>query len=219
MVGRILAIGDIHGCSAALKAVLQACQPGTGDLVVTLGDYIDRGPDSRGTIDQLMELAQRCRLVSILGNHDEMLLAILAGHRYLMESWLSFGGDETLASYGATVPEEIPAAHVEFLKQCLPWYETDGHIFLHACYVPRLAMKKQPAEVLRWTAIGDPPPRPHRSRKIVVVGHTSQKSGEILDLGYLKCIDTRVYDQGWLTALDVQSGRIWQADKAGKLRE
>jgi serine/threonine protein phosphatase 1 len=148
-----------------------------------------------------------------------MLLDILAGHRYLLGDWLSFGGDATLASYGAAGPEEIPAAHVAFLEQCHPWYETEGHIFLHAGYLPHLPLKKQPPEVLRWTTIGDPPPGPHRSGKIAIVGHTSQRSGEILDFGYLKCIDTRVYDEGWLTALDVQSGEIWQADKAGNLRQ
>jgi serine/threonine protein phosphatase 1 len=50
------------------------------------------------------------------------------------------------------------------------------------------------------------------------VGHTTQRSGEILDLGFLKCIDTNCYRGGWLTALEVRTGQVWQADAAGKLR-
>jgi len=69
---RTIAIGDIHGCSAALDALLEAFQPSSEDTIVTLGDYINRGPDSRGVIDKLIELKDRCRLVPLRGNHEEM---------------------------------------------------------------------------------------------------------------------------------------------------
>ncbi len=75
---RTIAIGDIHGCSLALEALLDAIQPRPDDVIVTLGDYVNRGPDSRGVLDRLIELERRCKLVPILGNHDEMLLAALA---------------------------------------------------------------------------------------------------------------------------------------------
>jgi serine/threonine protein phosphatase 1 len=218
MAGRVIAIGDIHGCAAALRSVLDACAPESTDTVVTLGDYGDRGPDTRGVLEQLLDLAKRCQLVPILGNHDEMLLGILAGHRYLLNDWLTFGGDATLASYDAAVPEDIPAAHVAFLRQCRTWYETKRNFFVHASYVASLPLKKQSADVLRWKTVGDPPPGPHRSQKCAIVGHTSQRSGQILDLGYLKCIDTYVYGNGWLTALDVHTGQVWQADKNGNFR-
>jgi serine/threonine protein phosphatase 1 len=218
MPERIIAIGDIHGCADALHAVLQAAEPDVGDTVVTLGDYVDRGPDSRGALEQLIELSYRCRLVPILGNHDELLLRILDGHQYLLADWLMVGGDTTLASYGASVPDEIPPEHVDFLRHCLAWYETERYFFVHAGYRPHLPLKKQPPEVLRWEPLSDPPPGPHRSRKIAVVGHTAQRDGEVLDLGHLKCIDTHVYGNGWLTALDLSTGQIWQADKQGGLR-
>jgi len=219
MAGRIIAVGDIHGCSPALRAVLDECGPDGTDTVVTLGDYIDRGQDTRGVLDLLIGLANRCRLVPILGNHDEMLLNILAGHRYLLSDWIMFGGDVTLASYDCAVPEGIPASHVAFLKDCRPWYESERHIFVHGSYLAHLPLKKQPPEVLRWEVIRDRPPGPHSSRKTAIVGHTTQKHGEILDLGYLKCIDTFVYGEGWLTAIDVHTGQIWQADKHGNLRQ
>ena len=78
MKARTIAIGDIHGCSAALDALLNAIRPRPEDCIVTLGDYINRGPDSRGVIERLIELKDRCRLVPLLGNHEEMLFEALA---------------------------------------------------------------------------------------------------------------------------------------------
>jgi len=219
MADRIIAIGDIHGCSAALDAVLAAADPRPGDTVVALGDYVDRGPDSRGALDRLIALGERCRLVPILGNHDEMLLDIVSLRPSLLADWLSYGGDATLASYGCTNPQGIPEEHIAFLRSCASWHETEGHFYVHASYLPRKPFKKQPADVLRWESIRDNVPRPHRSGKVAVVSHTSQKNGEVLDLGHLICIDTWVYGDGWLTALDVDSGQLWQADKTGRMRE
>ncbi|MBX9626467.1 MAG: metallophosphoesterase [Gemmataceae bacterium] len=91
MAGRTIAVGDIHGCSAALAAVLDAVAPGPADTVVTLGDHINRGPDTRGVLDQLIALAGRCKLVPRLGNHEEVLLDALRdiGH---LRRWLNMGG-------------------------------------------------------------------------------------------------------------------------------
>ena len=218
MPGRIIAIGDIHGCSAALDAVLAAIAPRSRDTLVTLGDYIDRGPDTGGVLDRLIALSDRCRLIPILGNHDEMLLEIVSYRLSLLADWLSFGGDATLASYGGGL-EQIPQEHIAFLRSCVAWYESAGHFFVHASYLPGKPLNKQPIEVLRWESIRDKVPGPHRSGKVAVVSHTSQKNGEVLDLGHLICIDTWVYGDGWLTALDVNSGQLWQADQNGRIRE
>ena len=218
MSDRVIAIGDIHGYSAALSALLAACDPRPLDTVVTLGDYIDRGPDSRGVLDTLIDLPTRCRLVPILGNHDEMLLTILDGAPFLIDDWLSFGGDATLASYESSLVGDIPTEHVDFLRACRPWHETDTHFFVHGSYLADVPLGKQPPEVLRWEALRDRVPGPHCSKKIAVVGHTAQGSGEILDLGYLKCIDTCIYGGGWLTAIDLSNGQVWQADQHGRLR-
>jgi serine/threonine protein phosphatase 1 len=76
MRSRTIAIGDVHGCSAALDALLEAIRPHPADDVVTLGDYINRGPDSRGVIEGLIELENQCRLVPLLGNHDQTVLDV-----------------------------------------------------------------------------------------------------------------------------------------------
>jgi serine/threonine protein phosphatase 1 len=214
--GRVIAIGDIHGCSAALETLVSAIRPAPEDTLVTLGDYIDRGPDSRGVIERLMQLAGECILVPILGNHEEMLFG--AGEALgAMQFWLRFGGDTTLASYGITRPQDIPARHLMFMKGCRDSYETVTHIFTHGYYEPALPMAAQSPSVLRWTSL-PMNPQPHSSGKVVVVGHTPQHNGEILDLGFLKGIDTFCHGDGWLTALDVTTGQVWQANREGLLR-
>ena len=77
--GRTIAIGDIHGCSAALAALVRAIDPTPADLLVFLGDYIDRGPDSRGVVEQVIALGKRCAVVPLLGSHEETVLAALEG--------------------------------------------------------------------------------------------------------------------------------------------
>ena len=218
MPGRTIAIGDIHGCSAALDALIDAIRPRPQDTIITLGDYIDRGPDSRGVIDRLVELGRVCRLVPILGNHDQMLLDVRSG-KYPIYWFLDIGGTATLDSYGPGRDlANIPEAHFDFIQKCLDFFETNSHIFLHANYFADLPMTDQPVGMLRWESLRDALPGPHDSGKTVVVGHTSQKNGEIFDLGHLKCIDTFCYGGGWLTALDVLTEEVWQADCEGNLR-
>ena len=97
--GRTIAIGDIHGCASALRKLAAEIQPTPSDTLVTLGDYIDRGPDSRGVLDLLIELKHHCRLVPLLGNHEQMLFSARASQT-MCRQWQRFGGDATLRSSG-----------------------------------------------------------------------------------------------------------------------
>src|SRR6516164_6293810 len=99
MAGRTIAIGDIHGCSKALAVLVEAIDPDPDDTIVFLGDYIDRGPDSFGVLEQVIALAQRCVVVPLRGNHEEMLISAARDHTAL-RAWLSCGGVEALRSYG-----------------------------------------------------------------------------------------------------------------------
>ncbi|MGD0896833.1 MAG: metallophosphoesterase family protein [Thermoguttaceae bacterium] len=219
MPGRLIAIGDIHGCLAALQTLLTAIDPGPKDTIVAMGDYGDRGPDTCGVLEELCRLAGRTRLVPLLGNHDEMMLKVCRGRSDLFSDWLAFGGDATLASYHALLPEGVWPRHLDFLEGCRLYYETPRHFFVHASYRSDLALARQPRDVLVWESLKRGLPGPHVSGKIAIVGHTSQKTGEILDLGHLLCIDTWCYGEGWLTALEVAGGRLWQANKTGRLRQ
>jgi serine/threonine protein phosphatase 1 len=214
MPGRTIAIGDIHGCSRALDALIAAIGPAPVDEIVTLGDYVDRGPDTPGVLDRLIALGSRCRLVPLLGNHDELMLDALTGGDPL--DWYGSGGLATLESYDRWRRfDAIPARHVDFLRGCRNYHETETHIFAHASYDPDLPMTDQSIAKLRWAKLRLARPARHHSGRIAVVGHTSQKSGEILNLGHLICIDTYCHGGGWLTALDAQSGRLWQVNRHG----
>jgi len=217
MAGRTIAIGDIHGCSIALGALLHAIQPRQNDTIVTLGDYVDRGIDTKGALDLLIALGEHCHHVPILGNHDEMMLNARADEDDF-HFWINCFGQAAIDSYGSTgTLDLIPAAHFEFMERCVPYYETDTHIFLHANYVAELPMDQQDVYTIRWLSMRDVVPGPHYSGKIVVVGHTPQP--DVLDLEYVVCVDTGCATGGWLTALDVNSGQKWQVDEMGMTRE
>jgi serine/threonine protein phosphatase 1 len=217
---RILAIGDIHGCSQAFDALLAAVCPSPEDLIVTLGDYVDRGPDSHGVLGRLLQLQRDLRLYALRGNHEQMMLEARENPD-VFSSWLISGGLATLISYGkGTSPGElsdVPESHWDFLEGCVDWFETERHIFVHANADPYLHMEEQPLLQLLWAKFDSPPP--HRSGKTMVCGHTRQLSGWPLNMGHAVCIDTWAYGDGWLTCLDCLSGKFWQANQDRCLRE
>jgi len=217
---RILAIGDIHGCSIAFDTLIAAVRPQPNDKIITLGDYIDRGPDSKGVINRLIALHETGRLTALRGNHELMMLQVRDRYRKKSQ-WRDSGGDATLASYAKSGKvgklADVPEEHWDFIENvCVDWCETERHFFVHANAYPDLPLADQPDYMLFWEKFGNP--IPHLSGKIMVCGHTSQKSGVPLNLGHAICIDTRVYGKGWLTCLDVTSGRVWQANQAGDVR-
>jgi len=97
--GRTIAIGDIHGCSIALKSLIKAINPQPQDIIIALGDYVDRGFDSSGVIEELIALKTRCKLVCVLGNHDQMMLQCKES-KQKFDWWMECGGIACLDSYG-----------------------------------------------------------------------------------------------------------------------
>jgi len=216
MSGRTIAIGDVHGCSDALQAIIEAIQPTAEDTIVTLGDYIDRGPDSPGVIDQLMDLGNRCNFQPLIGNHEAMLLMVLMEPSE-MGFWMECGGRQTLNAYGGEL-EKIPESHIQFIRECKRFVELEDQFFVHANYTSNQPLEKQQEFVLLWEHLTAHLPAPHYSGKRAIVGHTPQRTGEALVLDHLICIDTYCYGTGWLTALDVHEMTIWQADRKGEFR-
>jgi serine/threonine protein phosphatase 1 len=217
---RVLTIGDIHGCSAALDRLLALVSLRAEDTVIALGDYVDRGPDSSGVLARLLKLRKKCRLVALRGNHEVMMLEAREDRKKEKE-WLNCGGRETLASYSvlgdAGKLVDVPDEHWEFLeKGCVAWYETDTHFFVHANAYPDLPLDEQPDYMLYWEQFNDP--APHVLGKVMVCGHTPQQSGVPRNLGHAVCLDTWAHGRGWLSCLDVTTGRLWQANQAGQER-
>lgn len=216
---RTLAIGDIHGCNVALGYLLKTVQPAAGDRVVFLGDYIDRGPASREVIETLLAPGSSYSPIFLRGNHEAMVLE--AREDSLKANlWQSYGGLETLFSYGANYRPDwvsaIPDRHWEFFAHTKRFFETENHIFVHACLDSELDMDDQPDWLLYWEFLERL--QPHKSRKRIICGHTPQRSGEIKDMGFAVCIDTGAATGGWLTCLDVNSGDYWQANEKGRAR-
>ena len=218
MSERLIAIGDIHGCSVALRALIEAIDPGPKDVVVTLGDYVDRGPDSRGVIDELIKLGKRTQLVSLLGNHEEMMLNVIrAGEPH--HNWIRFGGVDTLESYGFDGGLDfLPPEHEQFFDSLGDYFATEDYFFVHAAYDARVPLEEQTTEMLRWYHLTTGMPMSHFSGKTAVVGHTANRDGEVFDAGHLLCIDTYCYGGGWLTAVDLKTRTYWQASEEGVIR-
>lgn len=218
---RCLAIGDIHGCINAFRSLIDAVAPEPDDTIVTLGDYVDRGPDSRAVLELIIELGRTHHLVPLRGNHEIMMLDSREKKSWL-HAWLSYGGDATLRSYAPSAGEagsfaDIPDAHIDFLENELrPFYETESHFFVHANAIAELALQDQADATLYWQKYNDP--KPHRSGKFMVCGHSPQRSGIPSSNGNSICIDTWAHGGGWLSCIDVGSGMIWQANEEGNTR-
>lgn len=217
---RYLAIGDIHGCFSALTALAAFVPLRSDDFLILLGDYVDRGPNSYAVLDWLLYRARRSPLAALRGNHELMMLRGRESQEAL-DIWLGYGGDATLASYspfgdpGRLI--DVPDEHWHFLEhETVAWYEIKTHFFVHANAYPHCALADQPDAMLYWETFVDP--APHQSGKVMVCGHTPQKSGQPQNRGHAVCIDTWVYGKGWLTCLNVQTGQYWQANERGQTR-
>lgn len=155
---RRFVIGDIHGCAKALRTVIEKIDPKPEDELIFLGDYIDRGPDSRNVVEQVLELQSRCRVVPLCGNHELMLLAIV--ERGLDDNvWLANGGRATVSSYGGSLAK-VPDSHLTFFAKLRPYYETEDAICVHAGYIPELPMRQQAGADLYWNHLPTPLPAP-----------------------------------------------------------
>lgn len=220
-MSRHLAIGDIHGCYDALRKLCEIVKLRNDDVIVTLGDYCNRGPNTSAVLDWLIHLDHAYSLKPLRGNHDIMMLNS-RGSESEYRKWIDVGGDATLRSYAPFDGDsgrlaDIPDHHWQFLSErLLPYFESASHFFVHANVDAEIPLDEQPDYLLYWEQFNDPPR--HESGKTMVCGHTSQKSGLPLSNGNAICIDTWACGQGWLTCLHAESGMIWQAKQCGESR-
>ena len=217
---KTLAIGDIHGFSGALETLLGMLNLNE-DRLVFLGDYIDRGPDSRGVLERLIALSQNPNHIFLRGNHDDWMLRARTEKDWLL-SWLGagVGGKETMRSYGAASFKQgmlalVPDSHWEFLERTRLWFEDDFHIYVHAS-LGWQAPQDTDKQTLLWKSVYDIPPQQNGKR--VIVGHTPQSLGVPLDRGHAVGIDTFCSGMLWLSAFDVESNEVFQAIEEGVTR-
>jgi serine/threonine protein phosphatase 1 len=217
MSGRLFAVGDIHGCLAELETLLHGLALTHDDTVVFVGDYMDRGPDSRGVVDACLALAERTDITTVFlkGNHEDMCLAYLGREGRWGEAWLGNGGAATLRSYGvdpragtAAALAAMPDAHLGFLERLQPSLVAEGWLFVHAGIRPDRAWAAQDEEDLFWIR-EEFILRPHGLPQTIVFGHTPHRS-VLVDLPYKVGIDTGCVYGGALTALELPERTVHQ---------
>lgn len=213
---RTLVIGDIHGCLTALKTLVESLDLTPDDKLITLGDYIDRGPDSKGVIDYLLDLKTKHNVITLKGNH-ELMIAGARNDEEELHFWLMNGGITTAESFNADTLDDIPEKYWDFLDDCLLYYETADHIIAHAGLEPNTFLSEQTTDSLCWLRIDET--EPHMSGKTLICGHTPQRNGKPLRLPHAICIDTHVFGDKWLTCLDIETSNYWQANEAGNTQK
>jgi len=207
---RVLAISDIHGNLTALDTLISQVHPNENDLLVTLGDYVDRGLYSAQVLDRLIDLHGRYNLISLRGNHDQWMLDARDDPDDA-DFWLTIAGTSTLASYPEESIDAVPDAHWRFLEYtCVDLVETDFHIFVHGHLDAETPAEDQSTQTLQWLQYQKS--GPHCSGKLVICGHSSTPSGVPETLGHTLAIETR----DWLNCVDVDRGDVWRADARGR---
>ncbi len=219
---RVYAVGDVHGCSDRLRALHRdiardlAARPVADALIVHLGDYVDRGPDSAGTVEMLLTPFPHVggcapRVVNLMGNHEEMMLTALAKPD-AAPHWLANGGDSSLDSWGVALRSRardweagVPPRHLAFLRGLPLMHAAGGYLFVHAGLRPNTPLVRQSRLDMLWIR------EPFLSFDgsfpgVVVHGHTPSREPAVRRnrIG----IDTGAYMGGVLTCLVLEGDRM-----------
>jgi len=209
---RLLAIGDIHGCRDLLDLLLKKVAPTAADRMIFLGDYIDRGPDSCGVVERLLELQNKFPDTAFLrGNHEQMLLDFLSGEDHLM--FLLNGGNATLESYekNADGKPVIPKEHLAFFNNLQSHFIFGDFIFVHAGLRPGVPIDQQEEYDMLWIR-GEFINSDYDWGKTVVFGHSPQS--QVLKRSNMIGLDTGAVYSNCLTCCDLLSGELWQVSPA-----
>ena len=194
----LFAIGDIHGCLSQLTSLhknilsYDKFDP-KNDLLIYLGDYIDRGKNSKEVIDQIIKLKNnKIKTINLLGNHDEFMIDFLFNKNNNIKNWLNFGADSTFRSYGIEIVEfikdgfedniidklretafkNIDKSHLDFFKNLEISFLTEKYFFVHAGIDPQKKLNEQTKEDYLWSRSDAFFDKEFKSEKIIVHGHT-----------------------------------------------
>lgn len=231
---RVYAVGDVHGCHAALQSLLGMIEAddrarGSADTqLIFLGDLMDRGPDSAGVIETLRTLAPDWATPRFLtGNHEELMLSAIDGKRDTLRIFVRAGGRETLLSYGMSPSEfdqldwdeladhaarAVPADHLTFLRGFEEMIVIGDYAFVHAGIRPTAPIDAQKPSDLRWIR---EPFLSHRGRLSHVVVHGHTISDAVEEQPHRIGIDTGAYASGRLTAVGLEGTERWFLSTGG----
>jgi serine/threonine protein phosphatase 1 len=178
------AIPDIHGRLDLLESAIDIVvehSAGERATVVTLGDYVDRGPSSRQVVEQLMGWRpDKLTVVNLKGNHEAMMWEV-CNNLAELSWWIENGGDQTLASYGQSSQEDpnpriVPAAHLEWIAG-LPLMHVEQHrVFVHAAVDPKIPLDQQSEQTVLWKRYPEGFDLGHGHRHVVHGHHANPKA-------------------------------------------
>ncbi len=212
---RIFVIGDIHGCNKTFrKLVLDKIKLQKEDELYCLGDYVDRGPDSKGVIDFILELKEKGYHVHTLrGNHEQLMMDSGKARENFIR-WVENGGRKTMESFGIGSYDELESKYKTFFYETQFYFEVGKYILVHAGLNFKIKDPFEDTQAMMWirdfmvdgNKLGD---------SIIVHGHTptslplirAQAGSNVIDIDG-GCVYTDYYGLGNLVALDLTSGEI-----------
>ncbi|MGN6248023.1 MAG: metallophosphoesterase family protein [Ginsengibacter sp.] len=169
---RIFAIGDIHGCSKTFdKLLTEKIKITKEDDIYCIGDYIDRGPDSKGVLDRIMQLRREgYKIHTLRGNHEQMMLEASSDKRS-MNLWLDNGGKSTMKSFGIKSLQELPPEYLTFLNETEFYLQKHHFIFVHAGLNFKKSDLFEDKQAMLWERDFFPQ-QPELGDRLMIHGHT-----------------------------------------------
>jgi len=221
----IFSIGDIHGCSKQLtslhdKIFNQLSFNKKNDLLIYLGDYIDRGPNAKDVINQILKLQkEKVKSVFLMGNHEQVMIDFLFNKINNLQYWLDLGADQTFKSYDIEVAEfikdgfeedkleklrntflnKISKEHIYFYKNLKITYAFNDYLFVHGGINPGKSLLQQNKMDFLWSRSDQFFDKNFKFEKIVIHGHTPEK--DIINFPYRINIDTGCFFSGKLSCV------------------
>jgi len=211
----VVAVGDIHGCAEELRNLLELVPITPETTVLFLGDYIDRGPNAREVLEIVLDLSQRCRVVTLMGNHEAMFIEFIKDPTSSSAAGYIFnGGSSTLASYSNEYGDYvIPESHYNFLRALDIFHQTERHLFVHAG-IPNIPIDEIDPNLhgrdmlwMRDSFLNSD----YTWSKVIVHGHTPVDE---VTIGHNRInLDTGCVFDGRLSAILLPEGRIFSVPR------
>jgi serine/threonine protein phosphatase 1 len=210
-------VGDIHGEYGQLQRLMEKIPIEKDSAIIFLGDYIDRGFQSKEVVDFLLHIEKQNPCIFLKGNHEDMMLSKMSPYYtpamfYLPGCWQWNGGTTTLQSYGIGDLKDMPDKHKHFFNNLKDYHENDNWYFVHAGLKSK-PPEKETAEVLLWHRYYSTDE--YKLPKNLIIGHSVVKGGVKIDRtpsgATLVNIDTGSGKGGFLSAIEISTLESWRA--------